>query len=175
MVSRTPRNGQEALARRRSDRPDRTSDSTDVRNVVPGDQTALTGHFEAFAGPLPHPDHFAAYEQSLTGAADRILTLTEQQSSHRHAQETIELQANIGARTRGQWFAFLVALMSLGIGAYLAVTGSSLFAATVMTVGLAELGLAVYLKLRRALRPDDSQGDPPAPPPPPRHRRDDRK
>ena len=36
-----------------------------------------TQSFEVSAGPLPHPDFFQAYENTLPGAADRILAMAE--------------------------------------------------------------------------------------------------
>ena len=35
----------------------------------------------AFSGPLPHPEHFQAYQDTLSGAADRILTMAESSKS----------------------------------------------------------------------------------------------
>ena len=124
MGKRTQKSDHKTIVRRGADRPERVEDTEGPHNVVPGDRNAVTGRFEAFAGPLPHPDHYAAYEQTLVGAADRILVLTERQSSHRQSQEAVELRANIDARTRGQWFAFIVALTSLGLGASLAAAGA---------------------------------------------------
>ena len=41
--------------------------------------------FEAtFASPLPPPQFLDAYESTLPGAADRILSLTEREARHRH-------------------------------------------------------------------------------------------
>ena len=56
-------------------------------------------HFE-FSGPLPHPELFRGYEDTLPGAADRILTLAEREQNRRHLRED-----------RGQWMAFLIALL----------------------------------------------------------------
>ena len=135
-----------------------------------------TERFEAFSGPLPHPDHFAAYQRTLPGAADRILALTEQQTAHRQRQEERNLEADVEARRRGQWFAFLIAAVSLGMGGYLAGTGANLVGGIVLAVALTELGIATYGKLRQMLAPpragrrtDDA---PPAPPDAPRPERD---
>ena len=39
-----------------------------------------------FSGPLPHPEDLAKYEQVLPGAADRIISMAEQQAAHRQAE-----------------------------------------------------------------------------------------
>lgn len=47
--------------------------------------------FSSFsAGPLPVSSEFAGYEQTLPGAAERILAMAEKEQSHRHE---IELKA----------------------------------------------------------------------------------
>ncbi len=42
---------------------------------------------QSFSGPLPHPRDFAEYDRTLNGAAERILALTERESSFRHESE----------------------------------------------------------------------------------------
>ncbi len=167
MSARKPKKQQAITKRRSADSPQQTDQPATPAAVRPSVPNAVTERFEAFVGPLPHPDHYAAYEQTLTGAADRILAQAEQQSSHRQAQEAIELRARIDARARGQWFAFIVALTSLGLGAYLATTGLSGLGAIVVAFGLAELGITIYLKLRGILNPEDKTPSPPDPPRPP--------
>ncbi|MHC0551391.1 DUF2335 domain-containing protein [Salinicoccus sp. CNSTN-B1] len=36
------------------------------------------------SGPLPDPEDFARYEEIMTGAADRIMSMAEKEQSHRH-------------------------------------------------------------------------------------------
>ena len=38
-------------------------------------------------GPLPSPESFASYEQTLPGAGDRILRLAEDEAQHRRSEE----------------------------------------------------------------------------------------
>lgn len=42
---------------------------------------------EQHSGPIPHPDIIKQYEEILPGAADRIISMAENQSSHRQAME----------------------------------------------------------------------------------------
>jgi uncharacterized membrane protein len=170
MSARKPKKHQVITTRRSVVSPEQTNQPATPAAVGQSVPNAVTERFEAFVGPLPHPDHYAAYEQTLTGAADRILAQAEQQSSHRQAQEAIELRARIDARARGQWFAFIVALTSLGLGAFLATTGLSALGTIVVTFGLAELGITIYMKVRRILHPEDESASPPDPPRPPPQR-----
>ncbi|MFQ7172706.1 MAG: DUF2335 domain-containing protein [Thomasclavelia ramosa] len=41
----------------------------------------------SYSGPIPHPSDFEQYERVLPGAADRILTMAENQSAHRQTLE----------------------------------------------------------------------------------------
>ena len=56
----------------------------------------------AYSGPLPPSSEFAQYEQILSGAAQRILTLAEKEAEHRHITENKLLKSV----ERGQIFAF---------------------------------------------------------------------
>ena len=51
----------------------------------------LIRHLEqSFQGPLPSPEAFASYEQTVPGAGDRILRLAEEEATHRRSQEIAE-------------------------------------------------------------------------------------
>lgn len=39
------------------------------------------------SGPIPHPDILRGYEEILPGSADRILSMAEGESKHRHEME----------------------------------------------------------------------------------------
>ena len=48
----------------------------------------LIRHLEqSFQGPLPSPEAFASYEQTVPGAGDRILRLAEEEAQHRRSEE----------------------------------------------------------------------------------------
>ena len=40
---------------------------------------------ESYQGPVPHPDHAAAYEKLVPGSAGRFLAMAEKEQDHRHA------------------------------------------------------------------------------------------
>jgi len=48
-----------------------------------------------YAGPLPPSNEFGGYEQVMPGAANRILTLAEQESEHRRKNEDKIVQHSI--------------------------------------------------------------------------------
>ncbi|GHV14680.1 hypothetical protein AGMMS49938_11250 [Fibrobacterales bacterium] len=68
-----------------------------------------------YVGPLPPANDFSKYEQTLPGAAHRILTLAEQEAEHRRKNENKLIDESISLGRKGQIFAFIIALVSLGI------------------------------------------------------------
>jgi uncharacterized membrane protein len=66
-----------------------------------------------YSGPLPPSKELENYNQTLPGAADRILTIAEKESEHRHSIEDKEIKI----KGRGQIFALIISVLSLaGIG-----------------------------------------------------------
>ena len=65
--------------------------------------------------PLPTSSEFGGYEKALPGAANRILTLVEQEAEHRRNNDAKIVQHSIDKSSRGQIFAFILALVSLGL------------------------------------------------------------
>lgn len=64
-----------------------------------------------FSGPIPPPNMIKGYEAILPGAADRIITMAEKQSSHRQEMERKIIFAESRDSLLGILFAFF-----LGIG-----------------------------------------------------------
>ena len=70
------------------------------------DEESLSIHIERLhAGPLPSPEAFRHYENTLPGAADRILTITEFNIRHRASVQKLAM-----------WIGFIIAVGCL-IGA----------------------------------------------------------
>ena len=81
-----------------------------------------------FSGPLPPPEILAKYNKVLAGAADRIISMAEQQSAHRQALERMAVEAGIrdgeAARLwqrRGQTLGFTIAILAIGGGSAAAI------------------------------------------------------
>lgn len=92
---------------------------------------------EYTSGPLPPPSMLRGYEDVLPGAADRIFTLMEQQSTHRQELESTVLDQNSRSRDRGQIFAFVLCALVIGGGFGAIYLGQSLvgMAAIIIAVG----------------------------------------
>ena len=100
---------------------------------------------EKFSGPLPHPNHLAAYEQTLPGAADRILTMAEKQQNHRMNLENPVIPSEVQINKRGQWFAFILGLVLI-ISSTIIVLHGNVTAGTIIIVFIFLGYLAVYLR-----------------------------
>ena len=57
------------------------------------------------SGPLPAPEDLAHYDAICPGAANRIITMAENNMEHRQSMEKTLVRSEYGLRTRGQWLA----------------------------------------------------------------------
>jgi len=100
---------------------------------------------EFHQGPLPAPRQLTAYEQTLPGAAERIMTMAESEQSHRHGSERLIIRSEIVLKFIGQSLAFLSLVAMLALLAYMVREGYPQQAAAlgaVMLTGVVGLFLA---------------------------------
>lgn len=64
-----------------------------------------------------------AYNEVFPGCAERIVSMAESQSQHRHGLEQAVVSGNIAAEKRGQICAFLLGLGAIGGGVVLIALG----------------------------------------------------
>ena len=100
--------------------------------------------------PLPPPEHLAAYEATLEGAADRFLRLWEQEAAHRIEMEELEPKAERAAQVREVWHTYILILAALGAGAWLAASGSIVVGGVIAVFGLARLTVLNLPMARRS-------------------------
>jgi uncharacterized membrane protein len=82
------------------------------------------------AGPIPPPEILRGYEEASAGAANRIITMAEDQGRHRREMEKLALEmhreaikAQFTEARFGQCFAFTVSAISLVLGAVVVIEG----------------------------------------------------
>ena len=102
-----------------------------------------------YSGPLPTSSEFSGYEQALPGAASRILALTEQEAEHRRTNEEKIVHHSIKNSGRGQIFAFILALISLGLIFFTILRGEPLGAIVPAIIALSSL-VAVFAGKKQA-------------------------
>lgn len=79
---------------------------------------------EYYSGPLPHPRILKGYEEIVPGAAERILTMAENQASHRQDIEKIAINSNVKDSRLGVIFAFIIGMTGTIGGIYAIVQGA---------------------------------------------------
>lgn len=82
---------------------------------------------ELYAGPLPHPEILQKFEQILPGSADRILKQAEAQTQHRIELESKVVSADIIKSYLGLVFGFLIGMVGILGGIYLATLGYDVY------------------------------------------------
>lgn len=108
---------------------------------------------EKFSGPLPHPNHLAAYEQTLPGAADRILTMAEKQQNHRMNLENQVIPSEVQINKRGQLFAFIMGLVLIAASTATILHGS-VTAGTILILVIFLGYLTVYMGGKVSMKAD---------------------
>jgi uncharacterized membrane protein len=96
-----------------------------------------------YIGPLPSSKEFSSYEQTLPGAADRILAMAEQEAGHRRKNEDKIVQYSLKKNGLGQIFAFILALVSMGLVFYSIFKGEPLGAIVPAIIAFSSL-IAVF-------------------------------
>src|SRR5216683_4738129 len=100
------------------------SEESSVRHGRTTAELTVKETFE-FSGPLPPPQLLKGYEEAFAGCAERVVAMAEKQSAHRQALEKAVVESNCKAQSRGQWFAFILALVVICGGVYLLAEGRS--------------------------------------------------
>ena len=98
-----------------------------IKRLPPKFQSTLVGFIsnqisvrsESFPGP--HPDTLRAYEEIVPGSAAELFELTKSQTKHRQKLENDILPKQVNLASRGQIFAFILAILFLGGTIYLAI------------------------------------------------------
>lgn len=93
---------------------------------------------EKYSGPIPHPNHLEKYEKILSGSANRLICIAENQSVHRQKMENKLIDANIRYKSTGQKFGFIISVLCITGGLAMIFLGKSLegFATLLGTVAV---------------------------------------
>jgi uncharacterized membrane protein len=99
------------------------------------------------SGPLPPAGELALYDQALPGAAERIMSMAEQESENRRMLDRKLVDGYLSSGRRGQYFGFAVALISIAGFGFLAYTGKPLLWIVPAVFALASI-VAVFMGQR---------------------------
>lgn len=104
------------------------------------EQRSVELYTSAYAGPIPSPEDFREYEDVLTGAADRILSMAEREQDDRHESNRMQIRYYYLARIFGQSLFGLVCLAAILAGAHLISSGHDISGLISLISGLSILG-----------------------------------
>lgn len=99
--------------------------------------------------PVPPAELLDGYNRAIPDGANRLFTLVENQSAHRQKleSETITIQNRV--TVRGQYFAFVLALLLTAVAGYFGYCGQEWLAGTIFTTTIAGVA-ALFLAGRQA-------------------------
>ncbi len=89
----------------------------------------------AFQGPIPPPSILRGYDDIIQDGAERIMTMAEDEQDHRHDLE----KRQVGLFERGQWFAFILGMVTIVCGTYLIATGHDVTGFGALLIGLGSI------------------------------------
>jgi uncharacterized membrane protein len=109
-----------------------------------------------FVGPIPPPHLLKEYEETLNGAAKKIINMAEKSLIHRQWMEKEVLNASYKVESRGQHYALIVSLVGL-IGGMVLINNGHEFSGFFLS-GATLIGLAyVFITGRQPKRKTDSE------------------
>src|SRR5688572_23660462 len=108
------------LARRERELQNRQQAPSGTTNAM---YIAATQYQFNQASLVPMAEELARLEEISPGLADRAFSMAEKQQTHRHKLETIAVEGGTKRASRGQIFAFVIAVGAIGGGVYLSAIG----------------------------------------------------
>ena len=122
------------------------SDNAPVPHDGPRHIGQLLRQETRFQGPLPPPEAFAAYERVLHGAADRILTMAENQAGHRQTLERRAVTGDVIKAMMGTVLAYITFAGAMAGAVYLLANDKPLYGLAALVAALgAAFGPKVYV------------------------------
>ena len=100
---------------------------------------------QSFSGPLPPPEILKKFDEVVPGAAERIIKMAEEQSTHRKDLEKKVIESDIARSKWGQVLGFAIAIAGLAASTLIAIYGSAIAGGIIGVGTLASLvGVFMY-------------------------------
>ncbi len=117
-------------------------------------RSTLTIEASSFSGPLPHPRILKEYNDVHEGFAERILVMAEKDADHIRKMQATALDAKKLEITMGQIFAFIIGIVALLCGTYIAVNDHPVAGTLIGTGGVIGLVSAFILGRSNSKKPE---------------------
>lgn len=114
--------------------------------------------YSAFSGPLPSPEVLKKFDEVVPGAAERIIKMAEEQSSHRRGLEKGVIESDIIRSKWGQILGFIIAIVGLVVSALISVYGNAIAGGIIGVGTLASLvGVFMYGSKTRSIEREEKK------------------
>jgi len=115
---------------------------------------------QSFSGPLPSPSSLIQYNQAHPTAADRSITMAEQQQAHRHKLEEKVVDSGNFRAALGLWLGAGITLGTLVLAGILILNDKTLEGLATVIVALGSTVAAfIYANERKIRQLNDKQED----------------
>ena len=108
-------------------------------------ENSLTVHEASYHGPIPHSSELQRYEQVLPGAADRIISMAEDERKDRNRNTRLDIKLHYGSKMFAQAMFTLICLGAVGGGIYLVTEGESITGYATIFAGLGTIAGGFFL------------------------------
>jgi uncharacterized membrane protein len=95
--------------------------------------------YSAFSGPLPSPEVLKKFDEVVPGAAERIIKMAEEQSTHRRSLEKGVIESDIIRSKWGQILGFIIAIFGLVVSTLISIYGNAATGALIGFTTIASL------------------------------------
>lgn len=148
-MSKRRRHGNPAQSPRKRNEPPQSKDVNDEdKESVSAVVRQEIRRVFSFSGPLPPPEILEQYNKIEPGFANRICRMAESEAEHRRALENYAVKADYKEARLGQIFAFLIGVITIGCGAWVANSGNPAAGGILSTVGVVGL-VSVFIYGRK--------------------------
>lgn len=106
-----------------------------------GGRAVMQQTITEYQGPVPPAEFLQAYSVAIPNGGERLFSMIEAESLHVRDQERTMLNAQVSLLRRGQIFAFVIALVSMGGAVYTAQFSVAL-ATAMLSIGVGTLAVA---------------------------------
>lgn len=131
-----------------------------LRNLSQNDRLKLVSAVQmsvrtVSSSPFPPPEFIKTYAELIPDGAERLLKAAENQAAHRMQLENFAVRKQQTQADRGQWFAFIIALVCVGAALAAALSGHDTFAGVLGSttiIGLVGAFIAGKSSQRKSLK-----------------------
>jgi uncharacterized membrane protein len=112
---------------------------------------------EVFRGPLPHPKHLQAYEDTCAGSADRIIEMAETSQRRREDRRDRAQEFEFQDRRLGMILGFAALITMIGSGVLLIIQGQTVIGGSLLGVTAVSGIVGTFVHGRSGAKPKQAE------------------